>query len=60
MTTIVGFDTSTAAATACVLRADGETFEHTPGPERLRQPPAHSRELLPKVEELMRTAGVTL
>jgi tRNA threonylcarbamoyladenosine biosynthesis protein TsaB len=56
--TLVGFDTSTAATTACVLRADGEAFEHVPPPERLFEPPGHSRELLPAVEELMARAGV--
>jgi tRNA threonylcarbamoyladenosine biosynthesis protein TsaB len=56
--TLVGFDTSTAATTACVLRADGEVFEHVPAPERLLEPPGHSRELLPAVEELMSRAGI--
>jgi tRNA threonylcarbamoyladenosine biosynthesis protein TsaB len=56
--TIVGFDTSTAATSACVLRADGEAFEHLPAPARLLEPPAHSRELRPAVEALMGRAGV--
>jgi tRNA threonylcarbamoyladenosine biosynthesis protein TsaB len=56
--TTVGFDTSTAATSACVLRADGEHFEHVPEPERLMRPPGHSRELLPAVEALMAEAGV--
>src|SRR4051794_4476861 len=56
--TIVGFDTSTAATSACVLRADGEAFEHVPDPERLHQPPGHSRELLPAVAALMERAAV--
>jgi tRNA threonylcarbamoyladenosine biosynthesis protein TsaB len=56
--TLVGFDTSTAATSACVLRADGEAFEHVPDPQRLLEPPGHSRELLPAVEELMQRAGV--
>jgi tRNA threonylcarbamoyladenosine biosynthesis protein TsaB len=56
--TIVGFDTSTAATSACVLRSDGEAFEHVPPPERLHQPPGHSRELLPEVAALMEQAGV--
>jgi tRNA threonylcarbamoyladenosine biosynthesis protein TsaB len=56
--TIVGFDTSTAATSACVLRGDGEAFEHVPAPERLLEPPGHSRELLPAVAELMERAGV--
>ncbi len=57
--TIVGFDTSTAASSACVLRADGQVFEHVPPPERLAEPPGHSRELLPAVADLMERAGVT-
>jgi tRNA threonylcarbamoyladenosine biosynthesis protein TsaB len=57
--TIVGFDTSTAATSVCVLRTDGESFELVPAPARLREPPGHSRELLPAVEELMQEAGVT-
>jgi tRNA threonylcarbamoyladenosine biosynthesis protein TsaB len=56
--TTVGFDTSTAATSACVLRGDGEIFEHVPQPQRLTQPPGHSRELLPTVEKLMQEAGV--
>jgi tRNA threonylcarbamoyladenosine biosynthesis protein TsaB len=56
--TLVGFDTSTAATSACVLRSDGEAFEHFPSPERLLEPPAHSRELLPAITDLMDRAGV--
>ena len=56
--TIVGFDTSTAATSVCVLKPDGETFEHVPPAERLLQPPGHSRELLPLVRELMERAAV--
>ncbi|MEA2421450.1 MAG: tRNA threonylcarbamoyladenosine biosynthesis protein TsaB [Thermoleophilaceae bacterium] len=56
--TLVGFDTSTAATSACVLRADGEAFEHLPAPARLLEPPGHSRELLPAIEDLMTRAGV--
>jgi tRNA threonylcarbamoyladenosine biosynthesis protein TsaB len=56
--TLVGFDTSTAATSACVLRSDGEAFEHLPPPERLHGPPGHSRELLPAVVALMKEAGV--
>jgi tRNA threonylcarbamoyladenosine biosynthesis protein TsaB len=57
--TIVGFDTSTAASSACVLRTDGEAFEHVPPPSRLLEPPGHSRELLPMVADTMERAGVT-
>src|SRR3954470_12040432 len=56
--TIVGFDTSTAATRVCVLREDGEAFEHVPPPQRLLEPPGHSRELMPAVRERMEVAGV--
>ncbi|MEA2405532.1 MAG: tRNA threonylcarbamoyladenosine biosynthesis protein TsaB [Thermoleophilaceae bacterium] len=55
---VVGFDTSTAATSACVLRSDGEAFEVLPATERLFEPPGHSRELLPAVAEAMRRAGL--
>jgi tRNA threonylcarbamoyladenosine biosynthesis protein TsaB len=56
--TLLGIDTSTAAASACVLRADGHAFEVAPAPERLGRPPAHARELMPAVAEAMERAGV--
>jgi tRNA threonylcarbamoyladenosine biosynthesis protein TsaB len=56
--TLLGIDSSTAAASACVLRADGEAFELAPAPERLIQPPAHAGELMPAVAETMERAGV--
>ena len=56
--TLLGFDTSTSAASACVLRADGESFEVVPAPERLQGPPAHAAELLPAVADAMGRAGV--
>ena len=56
--TLLGIDTSTPAASACVLRADGEAFELTPPPERLGRPPAHASELMPAVAEVMERAGV--
>jgi tRNA threonylcarbamoyladenosine biosynthesis protein TsaB len=56
--TVVGFDTSTAATSVCVLRSDGEVFEHRPPAERLLAPPGHSRELLPAIADLMERAGV--
>jgi tRNA threonylcarbamoyladenosine biosynthesis protein TsaB len=55
---VLGFDTSTAATTACLLRADGEAFEYEPQVERLFEPPGHARELMPAIERLMRQAGV--
>ena len=51
-------DTSTSAAGACVLRADGEWFELAPPPGRLHQPPAHAAELMPAVADVMTRAGV--
>jgi tRNA threonylcarbamoyladenosine biosynthesis protein TsaB len=56
--TLLGLDTSTSAASACVLRADGESFEGVPAPERLQGRPAHAAELLPAVAEAMARAGV--
>jgi tRNA threonylcarbamoyladenosine biosynthesis protein TsaB len=56
--TLLGIDTSTPAATACVLRGDGEAFEVAPPPERLLRPPAHAGELMPAVAEVMERATV--
>jgi tRNA threonylcarbamoyladenosine biosynthesis protein TsaB len=56
--TLLGIDTSTSAASACVLRADGEAFELLPPAERLRGPPAHATELMPAVADAMDRAGV--
>jgi tRNA threonylcarbamoyladenosine biosynthesis protein TsaB len=55
---VLGFDTSTAATTVCLLRSDGEAFEAEPPVERLFEPPGHARELMPGVERVMREAGV--
>lgn len=55
---LLGFDTSTAAASACLLRSDGEAFEVRPPPERLARPPAHASELMPAVAEVMDASGV--
>lgn len=55
---LLGFDTSTAATAACVLRSDGEAFESAPSPERLLEAPAHGRELLPAVDSLLAEAGL--
>jgi tRNA threonylcarbamoyladenosine biosynthesis protein TsaB len=55
---VLGIDTSTAAASACLLRADGEAFAADPAPERLFEPPAHARELMPAVVETLERAGV--
>jgi tRNA threonylcarbamoyladenosine biosynthesis protein TsaB len=56
--TIVGFDTATAASSVCVLRDDGAAFEHVPPPQRLLEPPGHSRELMPAMAEQMERAGI--
>ena len=56
--TLLGLDTSTSAASACVLRADGESFEVAPAPERLQRPPAHASELMPAVADVMSRAEV--
>jgi tRNA threonylcarbamoyladenosine biosynthesis protein TsaB len=55
---VLGFDTSTAATAVCVLRRDGEVFEHEPPVERLFEPPGHARELMPAVDRLLREAGL--
>jgi tRNA threonylcarbamoyladenosine biosynthesis protein TsaB len=56
--TLLGIDSSTSAASACVLRADGEAFEVRPSVERLARPPAHATELMPAVADSMKRAGV--
>ena len=56
--TLLGMDTSTPAASAAVLRDDGEAFEVLPPPERLQRPPAHATELMPAVAEAMERAEV--
>jgi tRNA threonylcarbamoyladenosine biosynthesis protein TsaB len=55
---VLGFDTSTAAAAVCLLRSDGEAFEVEPPVERLFDPPAHSRELMPGVDRVLHDAGL--
>jgi tRNA threonylcarbamoyladenosine biosynthesis protein TsaB len=55
---LLGMDTSTAASAACVLRADGEAFEVVPDPAALSARPAHARELMPAVAEVMERAGI--
>ena len=56
--TLLGIDTSTSAAAACVLRPDGEAFEVAPPAERLARAPAHASELMPAVADAMERAGV--
>jgi tRNA threonylcarbamoyladenosine biosynthesis protein TsaB len=53
---LLGIDTSTPACTACVLGADGTSFEVTPEPARLSAGPAHARELMPAIAEVMERA----
>ena len=55
---LLGIDTSTAACAACVLRADGRSFEHEPEPADLDARPAHAAELLPAVARVMEQAGL--
>ena len=55
---VLGFDTSTAATTVCLLRADGEAFEVQPPAERLFERPGHARELMPGIARVMGEAGV--
>jgi len=56
--TLLGIDTSTPASAACVLRADGVSFEVEPSPERLGAGPAHAKELMPAVADVMDRAGL--
>jgi tRNA threonylcarbamoyladenosine biosynthesis protein TsaB len=56
--TLLGIDSSTPASAACVLRDDGESFEVAPEPARLAAGPAHARELMPAIAEVMERAGV--
>ena len=55
---VLGFDTSTAATSVCLLRADGEAFEVEPPVERLQERPAHASELMPGVDRVLRDAGL--
>jgi tRNA threonylcarbamoyladenosine biosynthesis protein TsaB len=54
---VLGFDTSTAASSACVVTGAGE-FEVIPAVEELSAPPAHARDLLPRAAEAMDRAGL--
>lgn len=55
---VLGFDTSTAASAACVLRSDGEAFEVQPAVEALTARPAHSAELMPAVADCLERSGL--
>jgi tRNA threonylcarbamoyladenosine biosynthesis protein TsaB len=55
---LLGIDTATSASAVCVLRADGEAFEHRPAPERLAERPGHAAELMPAVDRALADAGL--
>jgi tRNA threonylcarbamoyladenosine biosynthesis protein TsaB len=55
--TLLGFDTSTNATAVCVLRGDGEAFEHVPSTHDLLGRPGHAAELMPAVARTMADAG---
>lgn len=55
--TALAIDTATAGCAVCVIRGDGELFERLPSPDRLFTQPAHTRELLPAIEQVLGEAG---
>jgi tRNA threonylcarbamoyladenosine biosynthesis protein TsaB len=55
---MLGFDTSTAATSACLLRGDGEAFELIPDEAALSAPPAHAAELMPALVRLLVDGGL--
>jgi tRNA threonylcarbamoyladenosine biosynthesis protein TsaB len=58
--TLIGFDTSLAPTSACILRDDGEAFRTPPpGIDRLLGPARHSQELLPELEQLLGKSNTT-
>jgi tRNA threonylcarbamoyladenosine biosynthesis protein TsaB len=58
--TLIGFDTSLATTSACVVRDDGEAFSSpSPPVDRLLGPAQHSQELLPELERLLEASGTT-
>jgi tRNA threonylcarbamoyladenosine biosynthesis protein TsaB len=52
---VLGFDTSTAATSVCVVRGEA-AFERLPEPGALFGPPAHAEELMPAIAEAMAEA----
>jgi tRNA threonylcarbamoyladenosine biosynthesis protein TsaB len=56
---VLGFDTSTAATSVCLLRDDGEAFELIPDDEALLGPPGHARELMPGIVRVLADAGLS-
>lgn len=55
---LLGFDTSTALSTACLLRDDGEAFEAVSPAHERGQRPGHARDLLPAVAGVLDRSGV--
>jgi tRNA threonylcarbamoyladenosine biosynthesis protein TsaB len=55
---VLGFDTSTAATSACLLRADGEAFEVIPDEAAMLGPPAHAAELMPSLVRVLEESGL--
>lgn len=55
---ILGFDTSQATTSACIVRTDGESFESSCDPKRLFEAPAHGRELVAALEEVRGRSGL--
>jgi tRNA threonylcarbamoyladenosine biosynthesis protein TsaB len=56
---VLGFDTSTAATSVCLLRDDGEAFELIPDEDALLGPPGHARELMPGIAQVLRGGGLS-
>lgn len=54
----LAIDTSTAACSVALLRADGALFEHRPRAERIFEQPAHATELLPALVEVLERAEI--
>jgi len=55
---VLGLDTSTAASTAAVLRADGRVFARDAGPAEVAGRPRHSAELMPRVVAALEESGL--
>jgi tRNA threonylcarbamoyladenosine biosynthesis protein TsaB len=55
---VLGFDTSTAATSACLLRGDGQAFEVIPDEAALSAPPAHAAELMPALVRALVDGGL--
>jgi tRNA threonylcarbamoyladenosine biosynthesis protein TsaB len=56
---VLGFDTSTAATSVCLLRDDGAAFELIPDDDALLGPPGHARELMPGAARVLGDAGLS-